>query len=135
MKRFCLLAIFVIQCSVLLPSCSVLMAMSGEREPDIGAIQIGSHRAEVEMQLGAPLVSNPREDGTRYDVYEYQIGNERSPGRAAFHGAMDVLTWGIWEFVGTPVEGFAGETRRIGVVYAEDDRVKSLKSINKGTEL
>lgn len=113
---------------ICLTGCSVLMAMSGEREPDLGSFGIGSHRSEVEMQLGSPLSSVTLENGQRVDVYEYQIGNEPSAGRAIAHGAMDVLTWGVWEIIGTPVEGFIGERRRIRICYDENNRIVSLRN-------
>jgi hypothetical protein len=34
---------------------------------------------------------------------------------------MDVLTLGLWEIVGTPIEGFQGETHEVTVTYDQDD--------------
>lgn len=36
---------------------------------------------------------------------------------------MDILTLGLWEIVGTPVEGFQGDTKRLSVSYDENDYV------------
>ena len=80
--------------------CSVGMALSGKEEPNLGAIQVGSTRGEIELHLGSPVKTTTLPDGKRVDIYEYEIGDEPSPGRAAFHGAMDVLTIGLWEIVG-----------------------------------
>jgi hypothetical protein len=52
------------------------MALSGEENPDLGAIKVGSTRGEVEMHLGSPVRSSSGENGTRTDIYEYEIGNE-----------------------------------------------------------
>ncbi len=106
--------------------CSVGMALSGKNEPNIGAIKIGSTRGEVEMQLGPPTTSTTLEDGTRIDIYEYELGNEPSAGRAIGHGVMDVLTLGLWEIVGTPIEGIQGEKRQITIRYDTNDHVKSI---------
>ena len=47
------------------------------------------------------------EDGW-IDTYLLVKGNESSAGRAIGHGVMDVLTLGLWEVIGTPIEAVAG---------------------------
>ena len=111
-----------------LSGCSVGMAMSGSENPDLSQVRVGSTRGEVEVQLGSPQRSTINDDGTRVDIYQYEIGNEPSAGRAIGHGVMDVLTLGIWEIVGTPIEGFQGEKFNLTVVYDEKDRVSNLSS-------
>jgi hypothetical protein len=106
-----------------------MMAMSGEREPELGAFGLGSHRSEVEMQLGPPIASTTTPEGMRLDTYEYQIGNEPSAGRAIGHGALDVLTLGAWEIIGTPVEGFQGETCRLTICYDSNDKVAAINRV------
>ena len=56
--------------------CSVGMALSGKREPNLGAFRIGSTRGEVELQLGSPVDTVTRPDGGRTDIYEYELHNE-----------------------------------------------------------
>ncbi|MCM2286413.1 MAG: hypothetical protein NDI81_16640 [Desulfobacula sp.] len=106
--------------------CSVGMALSGKKEPNIGAIKVGSTRGEVEMHLGSPATSTTLADGTRIDIYEYELGNEPSAGRAVGHGVMDVLTLGLWEVVGTPIEGVQGEKRQLNITYDDSEHVKSI---------
>jgi outer membrane protein assembly factor BamE (lipoprotein component of BamABCDE complex) len=116
----------VIICFFCLCSCSVGMALSGKKEPNLGAIAVGSTRGEVEMHLGSPTASTTLEDGTRVDIYEYELGNEPSAGRAVGHGIMDVLTLGIWEVVGTPIEAVQGEKKQITITYDKNNCVKSI---------
>jgi hypothetical protein len=116
-----------------LSGCSVGMALSGEENPDLGAIRIGVQRGEIELHLGAPVQSASLEDGRRADVYQYQIGNEPSAGRAIGHGMMDVLTLGLWEVVGTPIEGVQGETYHATITYDRDDKVVEIKTRKKGS--
>ncbi|MCB1831947.1 MAG: outer membrane protein assembly factor BamE [Geminicoccaceae bacterium] len=111
-----------------LTGCSVGMAMSGSENPDLAQVRPGATRGEVELQLGSPVKSHFDDDGDRTDVYIYEIGNEPSAGRAIGHGVMDVLTLGLWEIVGTPVEGFQGEKFNLTVRYDKDDVVRSIKS-------
>jgi hypothetical protein len=108
------------------------MALSGEDNPDIGAIRVGSTRGEVEMHLGSPVRSNAGAGSTRVDIYEYEIGNEPSGGRAVAHGVMDVLTLGIWEIAGTPIEAVQGESYEATITYDEQDRVANIKTRKTG---
>jgi hypothetical protein len=112
----------------LVSACSVGMALSGSQKPDLGAVKIGSSRGEVEMHLGSPKSSLTLDDGRRADVYEYEIGNEPSAGRAIGHGAMDVLTFGVWEVVGTPIEGVQGERYQATITYDRDEKVVDIKT-------
>jgi len=109
-----------------LTACSVGMALSGEKEPNLGAFNVGSTRGEAELQLGSPVSSVTNPNGTRTDIYEYELGNEPSAGRAIGHGVMDILTLGLWEVVGTPIEAFQVSKHRITIVYGKDDRIISL---------
>jgi len=106
--------------------CSVGMAMSGKKEPNLGAIRVGVTKGEVELQLGHPVSVVTAEDGGCAATYEYEIGNEPSTGRAIGHGVLDVLTLGAWEIIGTPVEGFQGRKRQVMINYGPDDRVRGI---------
>jgi hypothetical protein len=97
---------YVLAATVLLSGCSVGMAVSGNHNPELGAVRSGVPRSEIEMHLGSPVQISSLKDGLVYATYEYEVGNEPSAGRAIGHGVMDVLTLGLWEIVGTPIEGF-----------------------------
>ena len=112
----------------LVSGCSVGMALSGNDEPDLGAINVGTTRGQVQMQLGSPTNSVTHEDGRRTDIYEYEMDNEPSAGRAIGHGVMDFLTLGAWEVIGTPIEGFQGESYRATITYDRDDKVLDISS-------
>lgn len=109
-----------------LAGCSVGMAMSGKKEPNLGAFRVGSTRGEVELQLGGPISTTTTDEGRRVDLYEYEIGNEPAPGRATAHAVLDVLTLGLWEVVGTPIEAFTGSKHRLTITYGPDDRVLAI---------
>jgi hypothetical protein len=109
-------------------ACSVGMAMSGKPAPNLGAVQQGVSRGEVEMHLGQPVQTATQPNGAVISTYEYEIGNEPSPGRAVGHAAMDVLTLGWWEIIGTPVEGFTGEKYRAIVTYGGDGKVANIST-------
>lgn len=114
--------------SIYLSGCSVGMALHGQPAPDLGELSIGKTRGEIETHLGSPIKSTTLDNGNRVDVYAYQIGNEPSAGRAIGHAAMDVLTFGAWEIIGTPVEGFTGDKYNATVTYDKNDKVIDIKT-------
>ena len=107
---------------VMLPltGCSVGMALSGEEDPDLSVLRVGASRGQVEMELGKPAAEILADDGYTYATYAYSLGNKPSAGRAVAHGVMDVLTLGLWEIVGTPVEAVAAKENEHAVVVVYD---------------
>ncbi len=111
--------------AIMLSGCSVFMAMSGQAEPNLSALQIGQDRNIVIANLGQPYKTILTENG-RVDVFKLQRGNSPSAGRALAHGALDLLTWGAWEVIGTPIEAMQGETFYLTVEYDKNDKVKKV---------
>jgi len=110
-----------------LSGCSVGMALSGKQDPDLGVVKQKASRGEVELQLGAPVSVSTLENGHVVNIYEYELGNEPSVGRAMGHAVMDVMTFGFWELIGSPVEGFQGDKRQIQIEYDENDYIVNVK--------
>ena len=70
------------------------------------------------MALGQPKSLTSHEDGKLTANYEYTVGNEPSTGRAVGHGVLDVMTLGLWEVVGTPIEALnQGDKIQVTVLY------------------
>lgn len=113
--------------AVSISGCAVGMALHGRPDVDLAALHIGQPRDEVIMILGQPIKTATLEEG-RMDIFECQKGNAPSTGRAVGHAAMDVLTWGIWEVVGTPVEAMGSSKFRVTVTYDKEDKVSKLKT-------
>lgn len=111
---------------LLLAGCSVGMALSGDHNPDLSAIKVGATRGEVELHLGAPVGTSVLVDGRQAATYEFELGNEPSAGRAIGHGAMDLVTFGLWEAIGTPIEAVQGDKRRVEITYGRDGRVAAI---------
>lgn len=124
--RYCFRNLFVAAlCCTQLTACSVGMALQGQNEPDLKVVKSGATRTDVELQLGAPLKIDQHQDGTCTAVYEYEVGREPSAGRAVAHGAMDVMTLGLWEVIGTPVEVCKGDKLNLIVTYDQNGRIVS----------
>lgn len=108
-------------------SCSVGMALHGKPEPNVGALTIGQDRDIVLLNLGQPEQTYFTED-KKVDVFEIQKGNAPSGGRALGHGAMDVLTLGLWEIIGTPIEATIGSKQMLTIEYDENEKVTKIFS-------
>ncbi len=109
-------------------ACSVGMALSGDPDPDLEACHVGVPEAEIEAELGPPVSSRSLPDGGRQCVYDYVLGSAPSPERAILHGSLDVLTFGLWEAVGTPVEAVQGEKYQMTVIYDADGNAKEVRT-------
>jgi hypothetical protein len=108
--------------------CSVGMAMSGKKAPDLTVVKTDANRQDIELQLGPPVQTSSNDLGGVTAIYDYEVGNEPSAGRAIGHGLADVLTLGAWELVGTPVEAVQGDKYRLTIVYDKDNKAKTISS-------
>jgi hypothetical protein len=124
-----LLALFVLASSV--NGCAVYMAANQPEKKDIGVLKPGTPRNALIAEFGAPVQSTSK-DGNKSDIFTFTQGYsglERG-GRAVLHGAADVFTLGLWEVIGTPIEGYANGTKiSIEVLYDRDDRVAKVLPI------
>lgn len=108
----CLLAAFF-------PACSAYKASTQPDKKDLSLLTVGTPRAVLIAEFGAPIHSEIIE-GQRQDIFRFVQGysNLAKSGRALGHGAASVLTLGIWEVVGTPIEGaFDGNQQGYLVEY------------------
>lgn len=112
----------IIALALLTPGCSVGMAMSGHPNPDLGVLSTGQSRDIVLFNFGQPAKTMITKEG-RIDVYHLQRGNKESASRAVIHAAMDVITIGLWEIVGTTVEALVGHQFTVTIKYDKNDKV------------
>ncbi len=126
-RRLFLLMMVILFCT----SCSVGMALSGTKATDTSVFYNGAERSFVMAKAGLPEVSIQGKDGNWIDTYLIVKGNEPSAGRAIGHGVMDVLTLGLWEGLGTPIEVVAGmeDKSRFIVYYDEDQKIVNVERI------
>ena len=109
--------------------CSVVKATNQPDKKNLAVLSNGFHRSHVIAELGAPGWSEEK-NGGRTDIFSFKQGYSKGAkvGRAFFHGAADLVTLGIWEVVGTPVETIASGTDvKVQVTYDQDDRVQGVE--------
>jgi len=115
--------------SLVLGACSVGMAISGKEDPDLRVVRIGATRADVESQLGKPVQTASLEQGMIAGAYSYQTGNAPSMARAFGHAIADLVTLGLWELAGTPIERGHEEKRHLVVWYDDAGKVIATRTL------
>ncbi len=101
------LACMVVLVSLLMSGCSIYMAASRSTKQDVTCIREGEHRDVIIAQLGEPDTSMKMESGGYKDYYKIATNAHSEGGKTAAvigHATMDVLTLGLWEIIGTPLE-------------------------------
>lgn len=104
-----------------LSSCSVIMAAK-KSGTELQQIQSFRSRGQF-ISAGANMITSERcENGDLIEVYQYKTATG-SIGRAFMHGLLDVWTLGIWEVIGTPMEGCLNEAEyfTIRVTYDQNE--------------
>ncbi len=123
MKKVAIVSLLVIM--PIIQGCAVGMALHGRPDVDLSALRVGQPRDEVIIILGQPIKTMTTDIG-RIDVFECQRGNAPSTGRAVAHGAMDLLTFGAWEIIGTPIEALGSSKFRMTINYNKEDKVTKI---------
>jgi hypothetical protein len=117
-----------------LTGCSVFMAAKLPDKKNLEVFTPGVPRQVVLAEMGLPASYEDR-NGVRSEVYKFKQGysQEAKISRAVFHGAADLVTWGLWETVGTPTEYyFSGTDTIVLLTYDADDRVHSVEYFRGG---
>ncbi len=114
------------------PGCAVYMAAHQPNAMDLDVLAEGTPRSIVIAELGSPAHSEVDDHGQRSDVHAFTQGYSKGNkvARTVGHAAMDFLTLGLWEVVGTPIEAVAsGTDTTVRVTYDEKDNVQQVAYI------
>jgi hypothetical protein len=99
----------------------------------LSVLRVGAERSQVEAALFTPESEVSLPDGRTQSTYFFEVGNEPSAGRAAVHGVMDILTFGIWELAGTPIEATQGDDMQVVVIYDAASKVETFRIAERET--
>lgn len=116
----------------LLSGCSVYMAANLPTKKDLAILNIGTDRDYVIAEFGAPVTSEPTEDG-RKEIYSFVQGYDKANkvSRAALHGVADVASIGLWEVIGTSVEtAYSGEKVSVRILFDKEGKIKESKILS-----
>jgi hypothetical protein len=127
LKNFCMILV----CATLLfnTGCSVYMAANQPGVKDVELLKVGTSRNLLIAEFGQPVSSGVDGDGREYDKFSFKQGYSSGAkvGRAVLHAVADVLTYGLWEVIGTPVEAtFGGEEITYEVTYDRNDQIAQI---------
>jgi hypothetical protein len=109
--------------------CSVYMAAFQPGVKDVDLLKVGTSRDALIAEFGEPVLSGVDGDGREYDKFSFTQGYSTAVkiSRTLFHVAADVLTHGLWEVVGTPIEAtFDGQEITYEVTYDTNDRIAQI---------
>jgi hypothetical protein len=123
--------VLLITAAFLFTGCSVYMAANQPPAKNIDLFKVGTPRSALLAEFGYPT-STETKDGKRYDIYRFTQGYSggAKAARAVGHGVASVLTLGLWEVIGTPVEAVnSGDLTAYEVGYGKDDRVDVVISL------
>jgi hypothetical protein len=116
-----------------LSGCAVFMAAKQPDKKDLDLMRVGMHRNVLISEFGEPISVN-EVNGSKTEIFRFVdgYGTGAKVGRAVGHAAADVFTLGIWEVVGTPVEGeFDGDRVSYQVSYDKNNIVTSVVPLKK----
>jgi len=134
MKAFLVVYTAITLC--VLNGCSVYMAARQPDKKDLTVFNPGTSRGRVLAELGEPI-KTCIEEGDTSDTFIFRQGYSKGArvGRGVVHAAADILTIGLWEAVGIPIEMIAdGDEVQVDVRYDSEDRVKQVTA-KKGAEV
>ena len=126
-KKICLLLVCCL--FFINTGCSVYMAAFQPGVKDVELLQVGTSREALIAEFGDPVASGVDGDGREYDKFSFTQGYSTGVkiGRAVFHAVADVLTHGLWEVLGTPLEAtFDGEEITYEVTYDRNDKIAQI---------
>ena len=128
-------AAFVLVAAIWISGCSAYMAANQPPPKNFAVLKQGTQRSLVIAELGTPVHSEAGPTGKK-DIYKFTHGYHGAvrAGRAVAHGAASVATLGLWEVIGTPLEGYANGTElSVEVRYDANDQVAQVVPL-KGAE-
>jgi len=125
MRKIALVCL-IIPALIYLQSCSVIMAGKKQVRKDITCIRVGEHRDIIVQTIGGPDTSVRLDKGGYKDVYKI-VENAGTAGSKTFavagHATMDVLTLGLWEIIGTPLELATEEEATRFILYYDPNNI------------
>jgi len=109
---------------LVLSGCSIIMAASGEKQPNFDYITVGAPRNQVEAEFGHPVSTNSLTEGKEEASYKYEMGNSPNTGRAWMYGYAWLTIIGILgEPIYSLIELNMGHDEETRIVYGPDNRV------------
>jgi len=120
--------------SVTTTGCAVKSAIDQPDKKDTSVFKRGTPRFEVIGEIGEPVYTETKEDGTIIDTYSFTQGYSKGvkAARALGHAVLDVSTLGLWEVVGSPAEAIASGDKVVVRVKYDKSKLVDKVIVIKG---
>lgn len=128
MKKLITIMFFIF----LITGCSVKSASHCPELKSIDSVKLGSLRGHVMAEMGTPMYSGKDGQGNYYEVFVYSSGCDRTAKtlRAISYGLLDIMTVGLWEIIGNPLEdGIQGGQHKLSVTYDQNNNVAKVEPL------
>ena len=121
-------------CLLVLSGCASQAALDQPEEKDLSVLDVGTHREQVILELGAPAHTE-EVNGHKVDLFSFVQGYSHSQRatRALAHGVAEVATLGLWSLAGAQIEeNFNGTIMGYKVTYdANNIIIKAERLVEK----
>ena len=126
-KQWVLVLVVATICGLFLNGCAVVMA-SKKKGVSLDEVSQCRTRSAVLAKSGVEIIDTNKDDDGNIVYEDYLIRKKTgSTGRAVMHGFLDVATLGVWEIVGTPMEGHYNKDTHIPVRIHYDTNLNKTK--------
>ena len=127
------LGVWVICGLMFIQGCAATMASKRETRKDLSVLRIGGNRDDIVQVLGAPYMTTRNADGSCKDAYKI-VENAPSKGAKTLavvgHATASVVTLGLWEIAGTPIElATQQEATTFVLYYGSDNKLVAYDAI------
>ncbi|MBZ0168218.1 hypothetical protein MELA_02308 [Candidatus Methylomirabilis lanthanidiphila] len=115
---------------MLMSSCSAIMAANQPGRVNLEVLSEGSDQSLVRAELGSPVSSDKDAQGFDIEIFQFTQGYSglNRVARIWWHLGADLVTWGLWDQVGSAIESrYSGTKMNAVVTYDEQQKVKSVR--------
>jgi len=130
--RVAILPLLLLSGVLMSGGCSVYMAANQPDKKETSLFDTGTSRSALILEFGQPALTENR-NGTDYDLFMFVDGytSGGKTGRTVGHAAASIMTLGLWEIVGTPLESsFDGDKMSFEVCYDENRKAAMVKQLS-----
>jgi hypothetical protein len=104
------------------------MASTQPSKKETSLFKEGTPRYLLIAEFGSPTYTETIQS-EKMDIFTFTQGfsDGVKGARAVTHGVLDVITLGVWELAGTPLEGqFKGVEMSYRVTYDDNDKIQTI---------
>ena len=112
--------------------CAIQKAARLPSLKNLEVIKVGAHRSEIIAEIGNPVASEETDFGIlEFYIFDKGVSSAGRALRTAAHVYADMLTFGVWEAVGTPLEAETGRRDvKLQLVFTKQKQLSEIIPLN-----